>query len=128
MNRYWWRQVRAIIRIEMKKTFFAKRGLWIYFLALAPVALFLTHSLIEIKIHGARQAMAMENNRHLTAQDFSAILHGMTREQVIERLGEPAGFHTRMRRRPAAPGSPPKLVSVETLRYSVTFRTLRRSN
>jgi len=25
-----WAQIRAIIRIEMKKTFFAKRGLWIY--------------------------------------------------------------------------------------------------
>lgn len=118
MNRNWWTQIQAIIRIEMKKTFFAKRGLWIYFLALAPVALFLTHSLVEIQMHGARQAMAIKNDRHLTDQDLSAIAPGMTRQQVIARLGAPPEFHTSMRRRPTAPGSPPKLVSVETLRYS----------
>jgi len=32
----WWRQILAIIRIDLRKTFFAKRGLWIYFLAFAP--------------------------------------------------------------------------------------------
>ena len=29
-------------RLEMKKTFFARRGLWIYILALLPLLLFLT--------------------------------------------------------------------------------------
>jgi ABC-type transport system involved in multi-copper enzyme maturation permease subunit len=32
----WRRQVLAIMRIDLRKTFFAKRGLWIYFLAFAP--------------------------------------------------------------------------------------------
>jgi hypothetical protein len=40
MSPLWLTQIRAIVRIEMKKTFFAKRGLWIYLLAMAPVALF----------------------------------------------------------------------------------------
>jgi ABC-type transport system involved in multi-copper enzyme maturation permease subunit len=33
----WRHQIPAIIRIDLAKTFFAKRGLWIYLLALAPV-------------------------------------------------------------------------------------------
>ena len=33
----WQRQVLAIMRIDLTKTFFAKRGLWIYLLALGPV-------------------------------------------------------------------------------------------
>ena len=33
MKRIWWAQIKAVIRLEMKKTFFAKRGLWIYVLA-----------------------------------------------------------------------------------------------
>ncbi len=32
----WRRQVLAIMRIDLRKTFFAKRGLWIYLLAFAP--------------------------------------------------------------------------------------------
>lgn len=32
----WRRQIFAIMRIDLRKTFFAKRGLWIYLLAFAP--------------------------------------------------------------------------------------------
>lgn len=52
MNPMWWAQIQAVIRLEMRKTFFAKRGLWIYLLALAPVVLFLGHSLVEIRLRG----------------------------------------------------------------------------
>jgi ABC-type transport system involved in multi-copper enzyme maturation permease subunit len=97
MKPLWWKQIRAVIRLEMKKTFFAKRGLWIYLLALAPVALFVAHSLVEIHVHGARQQMALQTARPLTEQDFSAIQPGMTREEVIARLGKPpsSSSHTR---------------------------------
>jgi len=37
----WWAQIKSVIRLEMRKTFFAKRGIWVYLLALAPAALFL---------------------------------------------------------------------------------------
>ena len=40
MKRVWWAQIKAVIRLELRKTFFARRGLWIYFLALLPVLLF----------------------------------------------------------------------------------------
>jgi len=47
----WRAQLVAILRLEMKKSFLARRGLWIYFLAAAPVLLFAFHSFVELK-HG----------------------------------------------------------------------------
>jgi ABC-type transport system involved in multi-copper enzyme maturation permease subunit len=47
----WRAQLLAILRLEMKKTLITRRGLWIYFLAFAPVLLFAFHSFIELK-HG----------------------------------------------------------------------------
>ena len=44
----WWSQIRAVIRLEMRKTFFAKRGIWVYLLALAPAALFFADSIAVI--------------------------------------------------------------------------------
>jgi hypothetical protein len=44
-------QVLAVARLEMKKTFFARRGLWIYLLAFAPVLLFAGHSFAVLRIH-----------------------------------------------------------------------------
>src|ERR1700694_974342 len=41
----WIAQILAVIRLELKKTFFAKRGLWIYILAFLPVLLFTAHAL-----------------------------------------------------------------------------------
>jgi hypothetical protein len=42
----WRRQVAAIQRLEWRKSFFARRGLWIYLLALGPLALTVGHSLV----------------------------------------------------------------------------------
>lgn len=39
----WRRQILAIMRIDLAKTFFAKRGLWIYLLALAPAVPMIGH-------------------------------------------------------------------------------------
>jgi hypothetical protein len=108
MNRLVWAQIRAIIRIEMKKTFFAKRGLWIYLLALAPVALFFTHSMVEIHQHGVRRQMVLKNSRPLTERDFLSIGPGMSRDEVIARLGEPPVSRSRTRR----------MRTTEMLRYS----------
>ena len=93
MTRLWWRQIQSVIGLEMKKTFLAKRGLWIYLLALAPVVLFLTHSLVEINRHGARQHMASKTARPITEQIFAAIQTGMSREQVVAALGERLAVH-----------------------------------
>ena len=45
----WRRQIVAVVRLELKKTLFARRGLWIYFLAFAPVLLYAAHTLFMIK-------------------------------------------------------------------------------
>lgn len=44
----WRSQIRAILRLELKKTLFSRRGLWIYFLALAPVLIFGIRSFLMI--------------------------------------------------------------------------------
>jgi hypothetical protein len=49
----WRTQIAAVIRLEMRKTFFAKRGLWVYLLALAPVLLFMGRA---IDVRGSREA------------------------------------------------------------------------
>src|SRR5208283_1438418 len=45
----WRAQIFAILRLEMKNTFVNRRGLWIYFLALAPVLLYAFHSFVQLK-------------------------------------------------------------------------------
>lgn len=49
MKTLWLIQILAVLRLEMRKTFFARRGLWIYFLATAPLVVFAGHSIVEIK-------------------------------------------------------------------------------
>lgn len=46
MMTLWNRQILAIMRIDLAKTFFAKRGLWIYLLALSPAIPMLLHSVL----------------------------------------------------------------------------------
>jgi ABC-type transport system involved in multi-copper enzyme maturation permease subunit len=45
----WRRQIVAVVRLELKKTLLARRGLWIYFLAFAPVLLYAAHAFFMIK-------------------------------------------------------------------------------
>ncbi len=44
-------QIYAILRLELKKTFFARRGLWVYLLAAMPLVLYAGHSLLMLKTH-----------------------------------------------------------------------------
>ena len=83
----WWAQIRAVIRLEMKKTFLARRGLWVYLLALAPVLMFAGHDLTMMRSREERQTMVAA---HPTArQALASIQPGMKREEVIGRVGEP---------------------------------------
>ncbi len=47
----WREQVAAILRLEIRKTLLARRGLWIYLLAFAPAVLFWTHAALNLR-HG----------------------------------------------------------------------------
>ncbi len=117
MNQLWRKQIRAVIRLEMKKTFFAKRGLWIYLLALAPVALFTAHTLVEIHFRGVRHEMSQKTARPLTEQDFSSIHDGMTRDDVVKLLGAPPVSRTGARRVQTGPHSFDQN-QFEVMRYS----------
>jgi hypothetical protein len=46
MIKTWSSQTGAVVRLELKKTFFGRRGLWVYLLAFAPVLLFVARSIL----------------------------------------------------------------------------------
>ncbi len=48
MNALWMRQIGAVLRLEWRKTFFSKRGWWVYCLALGPVVITALHWLFEM--------------------------------------------------------------------------------
>src|SRR6266700_1992674 len=94
MMRLWWAQIRSIIRLEMKKTFFAKRGLWTYVLALLPLLLFIGHAIETSHEQGRSYRLAQLGEKHLTYQDLLAIKTGMTKQEVNALLGRPPeSFH-----------------------------------
>lgn len=47
----WRAQVAAILRLEIKKNFLARRGIWIYLLALAPASLMWIHAAMNLRDH-----------------------------------------------------------------------------
>jgi len=88
----WWAQIQAVIRLEMRKTFFARRGLWVYLLALAPAALFLADSIAVL--HDRDRKAEVASTHPAAADALRSIEMGMTREQVQAKLGEPYSQNT----------------------------------
>jgi ABC-type transport system involved in multi-copper enzyme maturation permease subunit len=87
MIRLWCTQILGIVRLEMKKTFLSRRGLWVYLLAFAPVVLFAAHSIAAGHHRGELQRIAREHP--ISGEDFDAVRIGMTRDEVTQKLGEP---------------------------------------
>jgi len=114
----WWAQIRAVIRLEMRKTFFAKRGLWIYGLALLPVLLFTAYSLVSMHELRRTASIAREGEKQLTYQDLMAVRSGMTKEEVLAVLGKPPIVFQWEDRRPAGPGMEDQVIPREEYRYS----------
>jgi ABC-type transport system involved in multi-copper enzyme maturation permease subunit len=48
MKTLWLTQIAAVLRLEMRKTFFSRRGLWVYLLALAPIAIFCVYTFVVL--------------------------------------------------------------------------------
>src|SRR5215469_14372442 len=94
MKRVWWQQIKAVMRLEIKKTFFATRGLWIYFVALVPVLIFMAYSIVNsTQIHKSTN-IAQRQEKRLTHQDLQAVRSGMTKQEVVRLLGKPpVDFH-----------------------------------
>lgn len=87
MNTSQWAQLFAIIRLELWKTFFSRRGLWIYLFALAPVLLFTANSIYAPR-EQARLARIAESHSVALA-NLTVITRGMSNNIVLENLGEP---------------------------------------
>jgi hypothetical protein len=79
------RQVWTIARIELRRAFFARRGLWVYALALLPAAIFFGHGV------DARLRIERLTRRGLTDPALmNSVLNGEALETVKGRLGKPA--------------------------------------
>ena len=119
MKKIWWAQVKAVIRLEMRKTFFARRGLWIYVVAMLPVLLFIAFAVVSANHRAKMASMAEQGEKPLTYQDMRAIKPDMTKEEVIAILGKPPiVFHWTDRRPGPDPSGPAEEVAHESYRYS----------
>jgi hypothetical protein len=87
MKSLWWAQIKAVIRLEIKKTFFARRGLWIYFLAALPILLFTGYAILSASQHHRSERIAGHGEKPLTYQDLLAVQPGMTKAEVSAILG-----------------------------------------
>jgi len=79
------RQSWTIAKVELRRVFFARRGLWVYALALLPALSFFGHG-VETKIRGERLA-----RRGMTEPALmDSLREGESAEDVKKRLGKPA--------------------------------------
>jgi hypothetical protein len=85
-------QIFDIIRLELRKTFFARRGLWVYLLALAPVLLYAGHSIYAPRKQ--RRLARIAAAHPISSETFGSITNGLSREEVIQKLGQPYWQHT----------------------------------
>jgi ABC-type transport system involved in multi-copper enzyme maturation permease subunit len=117
MTRLWWAQVKAVIRLEVKKTFFARRGLWIYAVAALPVVLFIAYAVAMSNEQHKTVKISRQGEKRLSYQELLAIKSGMAKEEVLAILGEPpVKFHW-TGRRPTGPDADQE-VSREDYHYS----------
>lgn len=82
-------QALSIARVEMRRAFFSKRGVWVYLLALLPFVIFFGHGL-EIKLREKRWAQS-----GLTAsQVLDSFNTGDRLEDVFKRAPNPVAEHS----------------------------------
>lgn len=86
MIKHWCSQTLAVMRLELRKTFFARRGLWVYLLAFAPVLLFVAHSILAPRDQNRLARLATQHRA--SAPALRSIRVGDSREKV-EKAGEP---------------------------------------
>jgi ABC-type transport system involved in multi-copper enzyme maturation permease subunit len=93
-------QIAAVMRLELRKSFFSRRGLWIYLLAVGPALLYLIHAVDVTRDHEHRLALLASHPVSSTA--LRSVQPQMTKEQVEQLLGDPYlknEFHQPARRR-----------------------------
>ncbi len=123
MTKLWWSQIQSIVRLEMKKTFFARRGLWIYILALLPLLIFITQAFVASHERDRNSEMATQSEKHLTSDDLQAVHPEMTTDEVIALLGKPP-VRFRWNQRNQLESGEVKIIPHEDFRYSDGANTL----
>jgi ABC-type transport system involved in multi-copper enzyme maturation permease subunit len=118
MKKIWWAQIKAVIRLEMKKSFFAKRGLWIYVLAAMPVMLFVAYAIVSSHQQSRSSNIAARGEKMLAPQDLRAIKPEMTKQEVIAILGKPPITFHWTESRPRTGKGPSTAVLHEDYHYS----------
>ena len=86
------RQAWTIARLELRRVFFARRGLWVYALALLPALVFLGHG-VDAKFRSARLSRGGVTDPAL----LNSVQKGAPIEDVRARLGKPAEEHSSTR-------------------------------
>jgi ABC-type transport system involved in multi-copper enzyme maturation permease subunit len=81
------RQIQAVIRLELKKTFFSRRGIWVYLVAFLPCAMFLAHAIDVMNSRNYTRETAAQHP--LATEALQSIHSGMTAEEVESKLGPP---------------------------------------
>jgi hypothetical protein len=99
------RQAWTIAAVELRRVFFARRGLWVYALALLPSVIFIGHG-IDTKFRRERLA----RNGLVEPALMDGVRKGEALEDVTKRLGTPAeewsyGGSRRVRQQTATPGT-----------------------
>ena len=117
MTQVWWAQVKAVIRLELRKTFFAKRGLWIYVLAALPVVLYIAYAAVMTNQQHQASRLARRGEKTLSYQDLLAAKHDMTKEEVSALLGKPPITFHWTETRPKGPDSSEEIAH-EDYQYS----------
>src|SRR5580658_5367089 len=95
-------QIAAVMRLELRKSFFSRRSLWIYLLAVGPALLYLIHAIDVTHDHEHRQALAAAHP--VSSAALRSIDIGATEEDVTAKLGQPyANVKPNFRRRGRGP-------------------------
>lgn len=80
-------QIFAVMRLELSKSFFSRRGLWIYLLAFGPAALYLIHAIDVTHDHERRLALAAAHP--VSTMALHLVHEGTTEKELQDLLGEP---------------------------------------
>jgi hypothetical protein len=94
------RQILTVARLELKKTFFSRRSIWVYLLAFAPVAIFFMHSINEPRQH--RRLASIAEKHPISSRALNSIEVGDTYDDIIASLGKP--YNERFRQEHRGPG------------------------
>src|SRR6516164_4265372 len=106
------RLILAVASMELRKTFFARRGLWVYLLAFAPVLLF-TANAVYAPRERTRLASLSTAHPQSTPALMNTLHRGLSKEEVVEKIGEPYAKRSNSRRI-----GPDRIVEQDFYRYT----------